>query len=208
MKLYLSSYRLGNKKDKLQEMVREPKRIAVIANAMDYATSDIRLEKLNINLTELKEIGFNPEEIDLRNYFGQKEKLITDLKRFNALYVRGGNSFLLLKAFIQSGFDLVLKELVSDPDFVYIGYSAGICVLAPDLHGLEIVDDPYVKVEKYSDEVLWKGLGILDYLPIPHYKSEDKEMSDGNDKVTECLIRNKIKYTPIMDGEVIIEYNH
>jgi len=204
MKLYLSSYRLGNKKDKLQEMVLEPKRIAVIANAIDYATSDIRLEKLNINLTELKEIGFDPEELDLRNYFDQKEKLITDLNRFNAVYVRGGNSFLLLKAFIQSGFDLVIKELASDPSFVYIGYSAGICVLAPDLHGLEIVDDPYIKVEKYSDEVIWKGLGILDYLPVPHYKSEDKEISDGNDKVIEYLIKNEIKYTPIKDGEVMI----
>jgi dipeptidase E len=205
VKLYLSSYRLGNKKDKLQEMVLEPKRIAVIANAMDYATSEIRLEKLNINLSELKEMGFDSQELDLRNYFGQKEKLITDLKRFNAVYVRGGNTFLLLKAFVQSGFDQVLKELLSEPTFVYIGYSAGICVLAPDLHGLEIVDDPFVKVEKYSNEIIWKGLGILNYLPVPHYKSEDKDISDGNDKVIEYLTKNEIKYVPLKDGEVIIK---
>jgi dipeptidase E len=172
---------------------------------MDYATSEIRLEKLNINLSELKEMGFDSQELDLRNYFNQKEKLIAYLKRFNAVYVRGGNTFLLLKAFVQSGFDQVLKELLLDPSFVYIGYSAGICVLAPDLYGLEIVDDPYVKVEKYSNEIIWKGLGILNYLPVPHYKSEDKDISDGNDKVIEYLTKNEIKYVPLKDGEVIIK---
>jgi dipeptidase E len=136
----------------------------------------------------------------------KKEVLLKkdDLKNFNGVYVAGGNSFLLLKSFIQSGFDQVLKELLLDPSFVYIGYSAGICVLAPDLYGLEIVDDPYVKVEKYSNEIIWKGLGILEYLPVPHYKSEDKEISDGNDKVIEKLTVNGVKYTPIRDGEVVI----
>jgi len=204
MKLYLSSNRLGNKVDELKKMILEPKRIAVITNAKDYAPIELKSEKLESNFAELKAIGFDPIEVDLRKYFDQKDKLADDLNNFNGVYVAGGNSFLLLKSFIQSGFDQVLKELLLDPSFVYIGYSAGICVLAPDLHGLEIVDDPYVKVEKYSDEIIWKGLGILDYLPIPHYKSEEKEISDGNDKVIEYLTKNEIKYVPLKDGEVII----
>jgi dipeptidase E len=204
MKLYLSSNRLGNKIDELKKMVLEPKRIAVITNAKDYAPIELRSEKLKSNFAELKAIGFDPIEVDLRKYFNQKDKLLDDLKNFNGVYVAGGNSFLLLKSFIQSGFDQVLKELLLDPSFVYIGYSAGICVLAPDLYGLEIVDDPYVKVEKYSNEIIWKGLGILEYLPVPHYKSEDKEISDGNDKVIEKLTVNGVKYTPIRDGEVVI----
>ena len=45
---------------------------------------------------------------------------------------------------------------------------------------------------------------ILDDLPVPKYKSEDKEISDGNDKVIEKLTVNGVKYTPIRDGEVVI----
>ena len=80
MKLYLSSNRLGNKVDELKKMILEPKRIAVITNAKDYAPIELKSEKLESNFAELKAIGFDPIEVDLRKYFDQKDKLADDLR--------------------------------------------------------------------------------------------------------------------------------
>ena len=49
------------------------------------------------------------------------------------------------------------------------------------------------------------GINLLDYLPLPHYKSEHPE-SALIDNVMEYCKENNIKYKPLKDGEVII-YN-
>lgn len=46
MKLYLSSYKLGNKTPKLKEMIPENnKKTAFIPNALDFATDEERRKK-------------------------------------------------------------------------------------------------------------------------------------------------------------------
>lgn len=49
----------------------------------------------------------------------------------------------------------------------------------------------------------YEGLNILDFIPVPHYKSDHPE-SHLVDKVIEVLEQRKIKYKPLSDGEVII----
>lgn len=81
------------------------------------------------------------------------------------------------------------------------GYSAGICVLAPRLNGLDLVDEP---INPYNcDGAMYEGLNILDFVPAPHYKSDHPE-SQLVDKVIEVLEEKKIKYKPLKDGEVIV----
>ena len=139
MKLYLSSYHLGNNPEKLVELFSGNKKIAIIANAMDFADDSQREEKIKHSITELKNLGMLPEEIDLRVYFGEQEELSKKLNNYGAVYVRGGNTFILRRAMAQSGFDKWIKNKNKNKNFVYAGYSAGICVLSPTLHGIELV---------------------------------------------------------------------
>jgi len=44
MKLYLSSYRMGDHFSELQEMAEPQARVAVISNALDYISIEKRLE--------------------------------------------------------------------------------------------------------------------------------------------------------------------
>ena len=50
---------------------------------------------------------------------------------------------------------------------------------------------------------MYDGLGILEFVPAPHYKSDHPE-SHLVDKVVEIFEEKKIKYKPLKDGEVIV----
>ena len=51
---------------------------------------------------------------------------------------------------------------------------------------------------------MYDGLGILDFVPVPHYKSEHPE-SKLVDKVVELFNKNNINYRTLKDGDVIIQ---
>jgi dipeptidase E len=204
MKLFLSSYRLGNYPEKLAKLFSDNKKIAIIGNAMDFVEKSVRKEKIKESAMELEKLGLFPEEIDLRNYFGKQNELIGNLNNFGAVYVRGGNSFILRRAMSESGFDKIIKEKNKDLNFVYAGYSAGICVLSPTLHGIEFVDDPNIVPKGYKAEIIWDGLNIIKDILVPHYKSDHPE-SGMVDKTVEYYVKNNIKFKTLRDGEVVIK---
>lgn len=140
--------------------------------------------------------------ISLKNYFGNYDKLKKDLKEYHAFFAIGGNTFALRKAMQLSGFDTFLKEISNKENYLYGGYSAGICVLSPDLHGLHLVDEP---INPYNEEeVLYRGIGLLDYVPVPHYKSDHPESKMVDDVVEYCE-KNNIKFRTLKDGDVIVQ---
>ena len=111
MKLYLSSYRLGNNSDEFAKLVSGQKRVGVIRNALDSSDEHERLkEGLEQEFSDLKELGFLPEAIDLREYFGGKKNLREVVKQLDALWVVGGNTFILNSAFRESGLDKIIIE--------------------------------------------------------------------------------------------------
>ena len=140
--------------------------------------------------------------ISLKDYFNDKEKLLNRLKEFNAFYVIGGNTFALRQAMYLSGFDEYLKTIENNPNYLYAGYSAGICVLAKDMHGLEMCDEP--NINPYGIDTMWNGLGYLDYIFLPHYKSNHKE-TELIDGCVEYCDKHNIKYKTLRDGDVIIQ---
>lgn len=203
MLLYLSSYKLGEEIDVLRDWIKENgNKIVLIANSRDWSPeSQQKEESILRDCASLKEIGFDVKRIDLRKYFGKAEKLKKELEKYNAFYVIGGNLFTLRIAMKYSGFDEFLIEKSNNDKYLYVGYSAGICVLAPKLNGLDLVDEP---INPYNSEgALYEGLNILDFVIVPHYKSEHPE-SHLVDKVIELFEENGIKYKPLKDGEVII----
>lgn len=185
-------------------LIGNNKKVAVIPNALDFST-DIERRNAGVQreIDDLKSLGLEPEEVDLRNYFGKPENLKNILSDFGTIWVRGGNSFILRRAFKEGGMDRWLVSQKDNKKLVYAGYSAGVCVLSPSLKGLETVDDPYLITEGYQKEIIWEGLGLIDFAFAPHYKSDHPE-TKLVDKEVEYFIKNKINYKTLHDGEVII----
>jgi dipeptidase E len=130
MKLYLSSYKIGDEGQKLAKMVGGKKRTALISNALDcYSDLERRKKSEQEEIESLTSLGLKPELLDLRDYFDKKDELQSKLETFNAVWVRGGNVFVLRVAMKKSGFDEVISEKVNDKAFVYAGYIAGPCLL-------------------------------------------------------------------------------
>ncbi len=205
MKFYLSSFRLGDKSKELFRLMPNNKKIAYIPNACDYTNIDWdkknKWEKLDIE--SLENLGLNVEYLDLKEYFGKTDKLRKKLNEFGGVFVRGGNIFILRQAMKLSGFDKIFNEFLERDDFLYSGYSAGICVLAPNLKGFQIVDDPTDKPYKELQKTIWEGLDFLDYIILPHYKSNHPESADIDKEIEFCK-KNNIPYKTLKDGEVII----
>ncbi|MDP2656646.1 MAG: Type 1 glutamine amidotransferase-like domain-containing protein [bacterium] len=205
MKLYLSSYKLGNEIEKLKTLLSAVnKKTAYIPNALDFSDG---LERRKISeqsdMNQLTTLGLDVELVDLRDYFDNPTELEKKLSESGVIWVRGGNIFVLRQAMRMSGFDVIIKKLATRDDLLYGGYSAGICVLAPTLHGMELMDDPTAKPYGDNLEVIWGGLHILPYSIIPHYNSDHIE-SESAQKTVEYMTKNNMPFKTLADGEVII----
>ncbi|HET9411656.1 MAG TPA: Type 1 glutamine amidotransferase-like domain-containing protein [Candidatus Saccharimonadales bacterium] len=203
MRLYLSSFRNGNKPDELLRLLGVGRNTAVINNAQDFISTGERDDSLVDEMNRLKDIGLEPAEVDLRKYFNKPEGLKERLASFDLIWVRGGNCFVLRRAFRQSGADAIISELLAEDKIVYGGYSAGIDMLVPSLHGAELVDEPHIVPDGYEPPVIWECLGLLPYAVAPHYKSDHPE-SAAIDRSVEYLINNHIPFIALRDGEAIV----
>ena len=203
MKMYLSSYKLGNHTDELLRLLGGNTKVGVIMAAQDYKNADDRAVRLQAELDDLKSLGLEPEELDLRQYFGTNRGLANRLESYDLVWVRGGNAFVLRKALAQSGADKILTDLINDERIVYGGYSAAVCVLAPDLHGIELVDVENMYVPGYRPETIWQGLGLLPYSVAPHYKSDHYE-SDAIDDAVAYFKTHNIPFKTLCDGDVLV----
>lgn len=203
MILYLSSQKFGDKCDFLKKWINNHNnKILLIFNALDAKGQD----KINNNVKEdislLREIGFEVTTIDLKEYFDKYEELNKICHNYNTFCVMGGNVFVLRQAMKYSGFDTFLNELTNNNNYLYIGYSAGSCVLSKELNILKTVDEP---IDFYNKgEILYDGIGLIGYIFIPHYKS-NYHKAYLIDEIVDTCKKDKIKYKAFRDGEVIIE---
>lgn len=201
MKFYLSSYKIGNKPKKLKELTRG-KKIGFIPNSLDYVEKKERQKSNAKNMKDLSDLDINVEILDLKKYFNNKKELKKKIDSIDGVWVRGGNTFILRQAMKLSGFDKIIKN-IERQDFFYGGYSAGICVLAPSIKALEQIDNPTIMPYKKSKKIILEGLGILDYLILPHYKSNHPESADIDKGVKYCK-KNNIPFKTLRDNKVII----
>jgi dipeptidase E len=203
MRLYLSSYKFGNHPEELAKLAGENKKTAVIANAADFGDKERRNQSTLDQIGRLTELGFEAHELDLRDYFGKQERLKEYLGGFGLVWIRGGNAFILQRAFGQSGFGALIKDAVEKDRITYAGYSAAVCVIAPTLRGAELVDDPTIIPEHYNKGFIWDGLGLIKYNVAVHYRSDHPESADVEKEVAYYQEHN-ISYKALRDGEVII----
>jgi dipeptidase E len=142
MRLYLSSYKFGNYIEEFVKLVDEKKRVAVIMNAVDWGDPARVAMNLTAQIEKFKSLGLEAEQLDLRKYFGRSEELKKHLESFGAVWVYGGNTFVLKRAYEQSGLGEIIKKMLAEDKIVYAGFSAGVVILSKSLKGLDIVDDP------------------------------------------------------------------
>ena len=204
MHLYLSSYHLCGEPSRLVALPAKNRRVAVIRNALDVYTDAVQLKKgLEREIADFEGIGLLPEALDLRAFFGRENELDECINQFGYLWVTGGNSFVLRRAFKLSGLDTILKRKLEEDDFVYAGYSAGVCVITPTLEGIHLADDPGAMPAGYPSEVIWSGLGFVPFCIAPHYRSDHFE-SALIEKTVEYFIEHKIPFVALRDGEALL----
>lgn len=91
-----------------------------------------------------------------------------NIKKNDIIYVSGGNVFYLLQKIQQTGCADIIKKYVEQGK-IYIGTSAGSIVAGPDIYPARRLG----KVEKAQNLKGYKGLGLVDFVVLPHWGSED-----------------------------------
>ena len=205
MRLYLSSFRMGDHPEHLVALVGEDSRPRiVIANAMDDAPAEVRRAGVELELAALADLGLSATELDLRDYFGEQQRLRDDLAGVALAWLRGGNVFMLRYAMARSGADAVFKELLAQDALVYAGYSAGPCVLSPSLRGLELVDDAGAVTRIYGAPPVWDGLAVLGAAFVPHYQSPGHPETDPIEQVVARYRAEGVPHRTLHDGQAMI----
>ena len=180
MRLYLSSFRVGAHGDELLRMVGDGRRAALVPNAIDDFSGAGR------DVADLEALGFAVTVVDLRT---------EPVPACDLLWVRGGNVFTLRRAL--AGREAELVDRIRGDAFVYGGYSAGVCVLSPDLRGLEAVDPP-------GEDPLWTGLGLLDRPVVPHVDTPEHPESPACNALSAAFTAVGRRHWALRDGDVLV----
>jgi len=206
MKLYLSSFRMGDRFDDLVSVLGPGAKVAVVSNALDHIPADARRAYARTGFDAQRvfvERGLDAFDLDLRSHFGASRTLQDALEGVRLVWAVGGNSFLLRRAMRQSGLDRWLPSRVQEGTLIYGGWSAGAVVAGPDLDGIELVDDPTVTAEGYETAVVREGLGLVDFTVVPHYRSDHPE-ADAVERVAAFRQERRLPFRTLRDGEVIV----
>ncbi|MEH3155924.1 MAG: Type 1 glutamine amidotransferase-like domain-containing protein [Gordonia paraffinivorans] len=159
MRLFLSSLGFGDHPDALVDVVGQGARIGVVVNAVDDRPSGDRDLAVEIESDEMARLGLHPIHLDVREVDS-----IRRLDDLDALWVRGGNTFVLRAALAVAAADTAIVDRVRAGTLAWAGYSAGAAVLSPDLRYVAEVDDPSAA----GPSPLTAGLGLLDRPVVPH----------------------------------------
>jgi dipeptidase E len=203
MQLYLSSYGFGNDSARMLCATAANRRVGVIQNALDgYNDLPLRRESLARECAGLTALGLAPEELDLRDYFGDEDRLRERVDQLSYLWVVGGNTFVLRLAMAASGLDRILQSWRGNDRRIYGGYSAGACVLSPSLWGIHLADEPEIRPAGYPVEAIWEGLNLIPFYVAPHYRSDHFE-SAAIEQTVEYYIDHKLPFVTLRDGEAL-----
>ncbi len=201
MRLFLASQDFGDFGDKLIKLVGSNKKTLLIRNSIDDQKP--RLVEHKIKLFE--GYGLTVEELDLRKYFGQSEKLRQFIDRYKPglIILSGGNTFILRRALAYSGFDQILKEDLKQDKYVLSGYSAGAIVCGPSLEHFERMDKEKVTPEGYKSEIIWSGLGLTEIRIVPHVDQPQYDQQTVYLR-KEVFEKQNLPYVALRDSDVLI----
>lgn len=202
MKLYLSSYRVGEDRNALKRLVGRDGRAAIVFNALDGHGRD-RLQHLERERSDIASLGFECSELDLRTYFGDFEGLRARLERIDLLWVVGGNTFVLARAMGEARFAEAIALPLRENRLVYAGYSAGACIVGQDLDGCHLMDESDLIPEGYPRHASSLALGWVPWRIVPHWRSDHDEASLAASAV-EHLLAAGLPFQALRDGQAFV----
>lgn len=170
-KLFLTSAGFTNKvlsEALLKELVKWPQDSSVLIIA--YAQNEQEQFYVNESKKELENLGF--KEIQVLNM--QNAVDVKGLKKFDVVYVCGGNTFAILNKLRETKLDQFIIEAVNNGT-IYVGVSAGSIIAGPDI---EIAG---WGSEGDKNEIGLKdltGFNLVDMAVFPHYHDELKKEVD------------------------------
>ena len=138
-------------------------------------------------------LGLNIEVLDVSS--APKDLIERTLQRCDLIYISGGNTFYLLQELEKSGAKTIILEQVKGGK-PYIGESAGSIIMAPNISYAKDMD----VAEKDAPQLKsFEGLKLVDFYPLPHYKSFPFE------EVTEKMLVKyaKLRLKPITNQQAL-----
>lgn len=201
MRLYLSSYQLGDRPELFSALVRGDRRGLIVLNALDGADEDRHPSELAKQTANLAAIGLTGTELDLREV--SPLNIAEKFGEPDFIWVRGGNVFTLRMAMARSGLDVLLRDRLAADRFVYAGFSAGACVLAPSLAGLELCDS-VEEARVLFGEVRFDGLALLDRPVVPHLDSPEHPESEVLTRVGALYDQAGRPFWALNDGQALV----
>lgn len=204
MKLFLCSLGLNNK-DELQRLCEKPLnqiKCGVIKNPMDLKDEEKRRFLYGLVDDNFQNFGINKIDIDLRQFIGRQDKLQELINTLDMLWITGGNVFYLRELIKKAHFERILTNAINN-GLIYGGDSAGALIICPTLKYLDAVDDT-----SQLNEVLYDGLGVIDFIPLPHsdneqFKPKVREIKSNLEKDGYKVITFGDKQSIIIEGEKI-----
>ena len=146
-----------------------------------------KMDELNFSYTEIDIAGKNEDEL----------KKILD--GHDIVMVEGGNTFYLLKAVRESGFENVIKDLIKK-GVVYIGSSAGSYITCPSIITATWSNRGFDRcgITDYS------AMNLVPFLIKAHYTPDMKAMLEEKTKDLQYPMRilNDDQAILVRDGEV------
>ncbi len=130
------------------------------------------------------------------------------IKSADIIYIGGGDTVKLVKVLKENGMDVLLKE-AGNNGCVLAGISAGAITYCKyglsDVEIMNNISDNYVKVD---------GIGILDYMFVPHFSSDPKKKLDlenvlkENESINAICVDNCAALKIVDDKIEIIKSNN
>lgn len=166
-------------------------KVAFIPTAAD-PYGNIPMPWMEADRNKLIEMGFSLTDYDLKDK--STDMLRNDLKNFDVIFVAGGNVYYLLDIMRKTGFDIVIKELLSN-NVVYIGASAGSVIMCPTIDHTRIIEHP----EAVPGMTDFAGLNLINMLIAPHYGKEKYA-----DRYKQIIAEWRDKLVPLRDDQAVI----
>lgn len=202
MRLYLSSFLLGNAPEALVDLVGPSACCCLVLNALDNLPE--ARDRFQISqMAALTALGLRVEELDLRQFFDQPDQLRLALHQFDTLWITGGNAFILRKAMRQSGFNALIGDLLAQDAIAYAGFSAAAVVTHDSLAALApsaAADQP---LKGYRPGVILEGLGITAEAIVVHYDSDHPGRLQAAEEAA-YYRQNGIPHRLLRDGEALL----
>ena len=103
---------------------------------------------------------------------------------------------------VERGGQAALNAL-DEGRLVYAGYSAGTCVTAPDLEGINLMDEPDALPDGYPPDVRATTLNWIPWRIVPHWRSQHPEAPLA-ELAVEHMLHNGLPFRTLQDGQAIV----